>query len=180
MNTKKLLSIILSGCLLMISLAIPTFAVDEHVCIWGDYTYNNDADCKNDGTMTAHCTIDGCDKTNTILDTDHPRTGHKYVSSFIAPTCTQKGYKIYICAKCNDTYTDSYVEATGHHFGDWVSDDNASFFKNGTKTHTCIDCDETETVEDEGTAGINNIFGVITKVLLPIIRDLISNLFGNL
>ena len=39
---------------------------------------------------------------------------HQYTISVIAPTCTQQGYTIHRCAACGDSYTDSYLLATGH------------------------------------------------------------------
>lgn len=180
MKIKRLISITLSGCLLLLSLAVPSFAVDEHTHIWSEYTYNNDASCTQAGTMTAYCIVDGCEEKDTVADPSHLMTEHNYIKTVVPATCTEEGYTLFVCSGCADSYKDSIVSPTGHHFGEWVSDENSTFFKNGTKTHHCNDCDETETVEDEGSAGYNIIFGTIVNIILPVIRDLISNLFGNL
>lgn len=50
----------------------------EHVHSWSEYVYNNDADCTTDGTMTAHCTKEGCKATNTIADAEHKATEHSF------------------------------------------------------------------------------------------------------
>lgn len=40
---------------------------------------------------------------------------HSYQTSIVAPTCTEKGYTLHVCA-CGDSYRDSYVDALGHNF----------------------------------------------------------------
>ena len=40
--------------------------------------------------------------------------GHDYGSVVTAPTCTEQGFTTHTCSRCNDSYTDSYVDATGH------------------------------------------------------------------
>lgn len=44
-----------------------------HYHTWGNYVYNNDAADDVDGTKTAHCTKEGCEATDTVLDTEHLR-----------------------------------------------------------------------------------------------------------
>jgi hypothetical protein len=38
---------------------------------------------------------------------------HNYITSVVAPTCTEAGYTTYTCA-CGDTYTGDEVAALGH------------------------------------------------------------------
>ena len=40
--------------------------------------------------------------------------GHNYNSVVIEPTCETQGYTAHTCERCNDSYVDSYVEASGH------------------------------------------------------------------
>ena len=47
-------------------------------------------------------------------------SGHKYVEKIVAPTCTAKGYTLHTCKNCNDSYKDTYTNATGHDFGEWI------------------------------------------------------------
>lgn len=47
---------------------------------------------------------------------------HQYIQADIAPTCTEMGYTLYACSVCGDSYTDSYVSATGHMWGDWYEE----------------------------------------------------------
>lgn len=61
---------------------------------------------------------------------------HSFVKSVIAPKCEEKGYTLYKCAKCNESYTENYVDALGHNYK-YVSADNSKL------TYKCSDCDST-------------------------------------
>lgn len=75
---------------------------------------------------------------------------HEYTKTVTAEaTCTENGAVSYVC-ECGDTY-DEEVEAKGHNFGEYVADGNASYTADGTKTAKCANCDETDTVADEGS-----------------------------
>lgn len=77
---------------------------------------------------------------------------HSYTTSVTAPTCTEQGYTTYTCS-CGDSYVDDYVDALDHDFNDYISDDNATFEKDGTKTSLCsrYGCIEQNTIIDEGS-----------------------------
>lgn len=77
---------------------------------------------------------------------------HSYTTSVTAPTCTEQGYTTYTCS-CGDSYVDDYVDALDHDFKDYISDDNATFEKDGTKTSLCsrYGCIEQNTIIDEGS-----------------------------
>ena len=45
---------------------------------------------------------------------------HNYTAKVVAPTCTEKGYTLHTCKNCNDSYKDTYTNATGHNFGEWI------------------------------------------------------------
>lgn len=71
--------------------------------------------CADDGsyTLVTYCTV--CDKVLSAEVKTIPATGlHSYVDTVTEPTCTQDGYTTHTCSVCGDTYTDSYVEKTGH------------------------------------------------------------------
>lgn len=75
---------------------------------------------------------------------------HNYVENVVKEaTCTENGTATFTC-ECGDTY-DEEIESTGHDFGDYVADGNASYTADGTKTATCGSCGETDTVADEGS-----------------------------
>ena len=39
---------------------------------------------------------------------------HIYETEVVKPTCTEKGYTNHVCLNCDDSYKDTYVDATGH------------------------------------------------------------------
>ena len=61
-----------------------------------------EADCLNNQT----CTVCG--------EVLKGKLGHDYVAVVTAPTCTEKGYTTHTCSRCDDTYTDSEVDALSH------------------------------------------------------------------
>ncbi len=77
---------------------------------------------------------------------------HNYMAVTTAPTCTVQGFTTYTCA-CGDDYITDYVNALEHDFTNYISDNNATYEKDGTKTATCNrnGCEETDTVTDTGT-----------------------------
>ena len=76
----------------------------------------------------------------------------EYADVITAPTCTEQGYTTHTC-KCGNVIVDTYVNALGHDFGEYVSNLDADYDKDGTKTATCKrdGCSVTDTVTDEGT-----------------------------
>ena len=77
---------------------------------------------------------------------------HSYTDSVTEPTCTDKGYTTHTC-ECGDVVIDTYIDELGHAFTNYVSDDNATYDEDGTKTAVCdrIGCSETNTVTETGT-----------------------------
>ena len=53
-----------------------------------------------------------------VIDDDN--NGHDYKTTIFAPTCTEKGYSLHSCSVCGDNYKDTYTNATGHDFGEWI------------------------------------------------------------
>ena len=75
---------------------------------------------------------------------------HKYTEAITTEaTCTEKGIKTFTCS-CGDSYTEEIAE-TGHSFGEFVYDKNATYDADGTETRTCEKCGTTETQTKEGT-----------------------------
>ena len=69
-------------------------------------------------TKTAGCTSKGqenriCSVCNASEARDIDALGHNYVDTVISPTVSNYGYTKHICLRCNDSYIDSIVEATG-------------------------------------------------------------------
>lgn len=121
---------------------------------YGAYTSNGDATCTADGTKTATCS-NGCGTKDTVTDTDSAK-GHSYKETVTAPTCTAQGYSTYKCGTCGDNYKGSYVAATGHKYGAYTSNGDATCSKDGTKTATCSACGTKDTVADVGSTVDHN------------------------
>ena len=68
---------------------------------------------------------------------------HEYTDTVVAPTCNDKGYTKHKCI-CGDITIDTYVDATGHSFGDWEVVKNAEIGIEGKEVRKCKACDNTE------------------------------------
>ncbi len=93
------------------------------------------------------CKRDGCEYTTYE---EIKATGHRHEAVVTAPTCTEQGYTTHTC-HCGDSYKDTYVKATGHHFADYVSQQDATCTTDGTKIATCENCSVTDTKPDVGS-----------------------------
>ena len=69
-------------------------------------------------------------------------------SKTVKPTCTSQGYTTYECSVCGHTKKDDCVAKLGHSFTNYVSNNDATVEKDGTKTAKCDRCDVTNTVTD--------------------------------
>ena len=88
--------------------------------------------------------------------------------SIIAPTCTQKGYTIYKCTGCGDSYNGDFIEAKGHDYESKIVKPTCT--AQGYTRYTCKTCGNTYTdhfVEAEG-----HKYGEWTTVKEPTCVDL--------
>ena len=104
------------------------------------------ATCTKEGVKTYTCSC-GSSYTESIA-----KASHSYKATVTAPTCTAKGYTTHKCSACNNSYKDTYVAATGHSYGSYKSNGDATCTKDGTKTAKCTACSVTNTVTDTGSA----------------------------
>lgn len=72
-------------------------------------------------------------------------TGHNYSSKIIESTCTEQGYTLYVCSKCQSSYKDSYTEAIGHNYSDWTIIVLPTCTTDGIESRNCSICGNTET-----------------------------------
>lgn len=110
---------------------------------------------KQENVVPATCTTDGsydevirCTEDNEIISTEHhviPATGHKFVDTVVAPTCTAQGYTLHKCSVCGEETKDTYTDALGHEYGEWVIDKPATEDTGGSKHRDCIRGDDTQT-----------------------------------
>lgn len=110
---------------------------------------------KQENVVPATCTTAGsydevvrCTEDNEIISTEHhviPATGHKFVDTVVAPTCTAQGYTLHKCSVCGEETKDTYTDALGHEYGEWVIDKPATEDTEGSKHRDCIRGDDTQT-----------------------------------
>jgi hypothetical protein len=97
------------------------------------------ATCTQTGVKTFTCSNCGDSYTTTIQ-----KTAHSYTTKEIKPTCTERGYTTYTCA-CGYSYTDKYVNAAGHKWGDWITTKDPTTSSTGTSERKCNNCSKIET-----------------------------------
>lgn len=115
-----------------------TRAAGEHV--WGDWTVTKEATCTEAGSRTHTCTSCKVEASEAIT-----ALGHSYSSAVTAPTCTEKGYTTHTCSRCGDSYKDTYVDALGHAWSEWVVDKEATGTEDGSRHRNCSRCDAVDT-----------------------------------
>lgn len=119
----------------------------QHTHTAGEPTQENvvPATCTTDGSYdeVIKCTECGeeMSRTHKIL----PATGHKFVDTVVAPTCTAQGYTLHKCSVCGEETKDTYKDALGHEYGDWVIDKPATEDTEGSKHRDCIRGDDRQT-----------------------------------
>lgn len=67
-----------------------------------------------------------------------------YTTQVTPPTCTERGYTTHTCSGCGDSYVDSYVDATGHSYGDWAVVTAPTVGNPGKERRDCENCDHFE------------------------------------
>lgn len=116
----------------------------HHIHQWSEEEVLLEATCTSDGEIIKSCSCG--EQVLQIIDA----TGHDYISVVIAPTCTDTGYTTYTC-NCGDSYKDTYVDATGHSFGDWGAISTPTCTATGTERRDCSICDYYETRTTDAT-----------------------------
>ena len=83
-----------------------------------------------------------------------PEFGHQKgrLKDIIAPTCTECGYSIYSCIRCNEDYKSDYTEMLGHQ-GEFVKIVAATCVDDGYTVYHCIRCGEDYKDDFVGTTG---------------------------
>lgn len=67
-----------------------------------------------------------------------------------AATCDTEGNKLFECEICEESYNEK-IPALGHDYSEYISDNNATCTKDGTKTATCSRCKDKLIITDVGT-----------------------------
>lgn len=70
---------------------------------------------------------------------------HDYATSVVSPTCTEGGYTLKKCNKCDKTNKSDLVNPYGHSFGKTVYEVTPTCTAGGRGNRTCVVCDHSET-----------------------------------
>ena len=83
--------------------------------------------------------------TVTIADiTEHPN--HEYETVVTKePTCEETGIETGICRICGAVGSETEIPATGHSYGNWTKETEATCTKAGSESRTCTICKKKET-----------------------------------
>lgn len=141
---KKLLVFVLA-CMLLLSTAAfaasaePADTTCSHSRL--EEVVIKEAGCEEKGEKKLVC-LDCGETIQTIVT---PATGHHYVETVVAPTCTNAGYTQMTCVNCGDSYAvkGSETPALGHEFTETVVE--ATCAHDGSVTRTCSRCGLVET-----------------------------------
>lgn len=101
-------------------------------------------------TVIIATALTGCSNSGHVHTFDKQVVSGEYLAK--EATCTEKATYYYSC-ECGAKGTNTFEIGAplGHSFTNYVSDNNATCTKDGTKTAKCDRCDETDTVIEENT-----------------------------
>ena len=85
------------------------FTFAEHTHSFSDWAATTTTTCTEAHEETRICSVCDVIETRTVA-----ATGHAYVDTVTAATCTTDGYTTHTCSVCGESYTDSVVKALGH------------------------------------------------------------------
>ena len=86
---------------------------------------------------------------------------HSYTPVVIAPSCTERGYTVYTCSKCGDSYKDAYTEALPHSYKSVVTPPTCT--EQGYTTYSCSKCGDSYKGDYVAALGGSHSYTVVTK-----------------
>ena len=115
---------------------------------YNEWIITIEATCTSDGNKERYCNVCNDKNEEVIKALGHDLINHDDK----APTCTEKGYKNYIsCSRC-DYNKITYLNALGHNYQNYISNNDATCTSDGTKTSYCENkCGTTDTLIDENS-----------------------------
>lgn len=102
----------------------------------GEYTVFRQSTCTSEGEERAYCIRDCGYYNKKAIDVKN----HSYEASVFLPTCTEKGYTVYVCI-CGDVYTDNETEATNHNLSEYYIVSASKCTENGIARAECTKCE---------------------------------------
>ncbi len=104
-----------------------------------EFIVDKEATCAENGVKSIHCTREGCmEKRNEQVIS---ATGHNWIETHQDITCTQDKMIINTCENCGEVKTQVLEKASGHSFGEYTYNNDATCTKDGTETAHCSYCD---------------------------------------
>ena len=143
-NKKSIVKILITISILCIAMLL-SVSCTKHVHEYTQYIVS--PTCESQGF-----TLNVCECGDTY-NSDYVDAKHTYALwKTYAPNCETKGYDLYRC-ECGEEYRNYNAKALGHDFGEYISDNNATYQKDGTKTAKCKreGCNVKNTVVDSGS-----------------------------
>lgn len=95
------------------------------------------ATCSEDGARNRSCKYCDYSESEVLASIEH-----SYVTSAIAPTCTEGGHTASTCRFCGSFFISDEKEATGHTAGEWEILTPRSFTENEESRLSCTVCNE--------------------------------------
>ncbi len=102
-----------------------------------------DPTCTEDGYTSYTCQCGHSYTADTV-----GKLGHDYQSVVTAPTCGEAGYTTHTCSRCNDSYKDTPVSATGEH--NYVDGKCSKCGLLETHTHSYTEVETAPTCTEDG------------------------------
>ncbi len=96
-----------------------------------DHDWNDGESAKDVGCLVSGQIKYTCKKCSATKMVDVTANGHDYEETVVAAGCTEDGYTLHSCKNCDNSYRDSYTDATGH---DW---DGVKDCDTGRKCENC-------------------------------------------
>ena len=93
--------------------------------------------CNSPGIREAVCDICGG-----VYQTETEKTEHSYTSKVIQSTCAERGYTLYTCTRCGNTYKDNYTELKEHTYKTVTVDPTCT--EKGYTAQRCTVCSHEE------------------------------------
>ncbi len=105
---------------------------------YGDWIVDKEPTCTEEGTRHKVCSSCG-----DVLAESIPMLGHDYHRERKEPTCTEDGEILDVCSRCGEKKTVGVLPATGHSYGEWITDKEPTCTEAGEKHKTCSECGDT-------------------------------------
>lgn len=102
---------------------------------FGEWVIVEESNCLEKGKRQRDCIVCSLREEEEI-----EISGHAYRDEVTAPSCTKRGFSTHICTVCEHTVVDTYMEPTGHSYGEWMEIQSASWMAEGEQYRKCIDC----------------------------------------